>query len=159
MHEVETAAPFSWKREEIGCAIIDGAMRKAPLRPVDRGADEVESRDRRAACCERFGVVAEPAADIERAQACERSLPHEPVHEQRMRREIAPGHAGGVAFREPIDGLEPVAAQRIGVGPALLPMRVDGVEPCARGLAARAELRAQALLWRDFSTHFPFSSS
>jgi hypothetical protein len=134
-------------------------LEKAPPSPGDRGVDKIEGRDLRAGRGKRLGVVSEPAADIERAETCERPFSREPVDEQRMRRKIAPGHAGGVAFRQPIDRLEPVAAQRIGVDPALSLMRVDRVEPCPRGLAARREILRQAPVWRAFSSHFPSSLS
>ena len=152
MDEVESAAPVGRRREQVRGAIVDGALRKTPLRPGDGRLDQIESGDARAGGGERLGIVAEPAADIERAQAVERPAPGEPGGEQRMRREIGPGHAGGVALGEAIHRLEPVLALRILLDAARPLVRIDRVEPRPGRRAARVEFLGHACF-----SHLPSS--
>ncbi len=66
MDQVEGAAPFRRRREQVGGAKFDAAVRKAVLRPFRGARHEIESGDRGALLRQGGGVVAEPASDIER---------------------------------------------------------------------------------------------
>lgn len=128
VHEIEGAAPVLGGRKEVGDAIGDSALRKAAPRPLDCLRDEIESGDARACRGERFGVIAEAAADVERALILERS-PGEPLREQGMRREVSPRHARRIVAGKLIDRLEPRDAARIRLNAAGPLGRIEGVQP------------------------------
>ena len=97
VYEIEGAQPFRWWVEEVGGAKIDTRAWEALLRPADRVLGEIEGGHIRARGGQGFGIVAEAAADIERAEAGE-GFPLQPVSQQGMRMLVRPGHGGFVAI-------------------------------------------------------------
>ena len=95
----------------------------------------------RAGARQRFGVVAQSAADVERAKADERAR-GQPIFKQRARLKMRPGHGRRIVLGESVDRLEPFLALGIGLDPAGTLMRINGVEPFARPSAALGEIFA-----------------
>ena len=159
MHEIERPAPFRRRREKIGGEKFNAFARKTLARPIDRARDQIEGGHARPGLGQSERIVAEPAADIQGAQPRQRTMFAKPLRQQRMRREIGPGHAGRVALGQRIDRLEPTAAHWVRRDAARGFMRVEGVEPRPRAGAALREIVAHAFFSRFFSAHAPRSSS
>ena len=103
VHQVERAVPLRRRREQVRRHELH--LREARPRPGDRARRKIERGDAKTPRRDAGRIVAEPAADIERARACAGAAHRaEPRGEQRMRREIRPGDlrrivAGGVVHR------------------------------------------------------------
>lgn len=139
--EIKSSPPCLGQGEEIAGMIGNHRGWKAPLRPIDRRADEIERRDARARRAQTFRVVAKTAADIESAQSHNAPrLPANPGLGQGMGCEIAPGHTGRIVFGEPIDGFEPFKPQRIGRVDTAMPRRIKRIENLAGLGTASGEL-------------------
>src|SRR5205085_10367019 len=95
MDEIECAVPVGWRGEKIGGDEIERGKPRSG--PADRARRQIEAGDAPAFRGDRGGVVAEPAADIERARLVRRCRGvREPCGERGgaardQPRELAPG--------------------------------------------------------------------
>ena len=125
--QIERVEPGVGRIEQVGDDVGDATRREARPRPADGLLDDVEAGRPVAGGGDRFGVVAEPASDVDRRAALS-GIATKPLDEFGLGREIGPGDRRGIVGCRVVDGVKPAGP----VGNPVLDRRdspVGGVAP------------------------------